>query len=206
MANAKTKNGNFFTLIIFVLLLMAVVYMGRARRNQLTPLSDSPGPVSEIQPDLQTIINNARSWQAAGPEFYGTPAPDMTIKDTSGTEHKISDYLGKELMIVLWATWCPPCNVEVSHLKELTDKYSPDDFKILAISTEDGGLSQVQKFAANKGINYTTAWMPGYDLVKPYSSSGILPSAFFIDSAGNFKIITQGLMDTKSIEAIVSLK
>ncbi|MCK5661970.1 MAG: TlpA family protein disulfide reductase, partial [Thiotrichaceae bacterium] len=36
-------------------------------------------------------------------------AVDMSMTDLKGKESKISDYLGKWVVVNYWATWCPPC-------------------------------------------------------------------------------------------------
>lgn len=160
---------------------------------------------SLVSAEIMAIVSKAGTWDAVGPKYYGMEAPDIIFTDIYGTEHKLSDYRGKEVMLALWATWCPPCNIEVKHLKELTNKLPEDKFKILAISSEIEGEVAVRKFAQQKQLNYTAAWIQHHNLPEPYIFSDILPSAFFIDKEGKIKLITQGLMDTESVEEIVNL-
>ena len=214
MNKPESKKNNYFTLVALAVLLVGILLIGRRQQNQLTPLSadgDSTAATqstngTHISPELMSIINDAQSWEAIGPEHYGQPAPDILITDIYGSQYKISDYKGAEVLVTLWATWCPPCNAEVEHLKELTDKYSDSELKILAISTETEGEGTVKKFAEKKDVNYTMAWMEHHKLPAPYVNARALPSAFFIDKNGNFKLITQGMMDTESIEAVISLQ
>jgi len=38
----------------------------------------------------------------------GFLAPDFELKDLQGNSHKLSNYLGKPIMINFWASWCKP--------------------------------------------------------------------------------------------------
>ena len=57
----------------------------------------------------------------------GSQAPDFSIelqKDgkPSGKTVTLADYKGKALLLHFWATWCPPCKVELPHLEKLVQK------------------------------------------------------------------------------------
>ncbi len=47
------------------------------------------------------------------PEENKTPAIDFELKDQYGKTHKLSDYKGKVVFLNFWATWCPPCKMEM---------------------------------------------------------------------------------------------
>jgi peroxiredoxin len=166
-----------------------------------------PAPVVHTEPklSLQDVIRRARSWRPSNASWYGKPAPDFTVTDLSGNQHKLSDYRGKTVMLVFWATWCPPCMMEIPHIMSLRKEISEDDLAILAITYEEPEL--VKKFAQSKELNYTVALeqpnMPApFGVMRIYKSSGI-PGSFFINPDGTVKIGTSGLLSEADMRGII---
>jgi peroxiredoxin len=151
-------------------------------------------------PKLEEIIKAAKTWGPSFQSWYGKPAPDFTLSDINGNKHKLSNYKGKDVLIVLWATWCPPCRMEIPHLIELRNTVSKDDLAILAISNERPDV--VKKFVAQAKMNYTILLDPGV-LPGPYSAVRGIPSSFFIDPEGKIKLGSTGLVSLNEIKAIL---
>jgi peroxiredoxin len=162
-----------------------------------TQVDSSPRVSSGLS--LEQIIKAAKTWGPSFQPWYGKPAPDFTLSDIEGNKHKLSDYKGKDVLIVLWATWCPPCRIEIPHLIELRNTVSKDDLAILAISDERPDV--VKKFVAQAKMNYTILLDPGV-LPGPYNAIRAIPSSFFIDSEGKIKLGSTGLVSLDEIKAI----
>jgi hypothetical protein len=43
--------------------------------------------------------------EAHGEQLAGDVAPDFTLPDLSGTEHTLSDYRGKKVLLIAYASW-----------------------------------------------------------------------------------------------------
>jgi peroxiredoxin len=52
----------------------------------------------------------------------GAQAPDFTLHTPTRTPVSLRDLRGKAVLLELFATWCPHCNAEAPHLKELYAK------------------------------------------------------------------------------------
>jgi peroxiredoxin len=171
------------------------------RTTSPDPIQAATSLFREPKASIQAIIKNAQQrWDAVFPESWGKPAPDFTLTDIDGAPHKLSDYRGKDVILVFWATWCGPCKLEVPHLKALRESYSKDKLAILAISNEAAGL--VKGFVAEQGINYTVLLSPD-TLPSPYSEVKFIPSSFFIDPQGNVKLAIRGIVQAEDAKAIL---
>jgi len=223
--NRKTR----FSLPLAVLVMVlpaAVILTGCKKESPEPPASGSPpantpqakesgektdgavqpdaNSIESSRPDLGPIIRAARTWGPAYESWYGKTAPDFALKDLAGREHKLSGYRGKKVMLVFWATWCPPCKMEIPDLVKLRNDLAGDKLAMLAISAEKADL--LTRFVEQK-INYTvlldTGNMPTpFGFMRIYQTSGV-PCSFFIDSEGKIRLATSGLISLNEIKTII---
>ena len=66
----------------------------------------------------------------------GTP-PDFLAKTVAGKEISLSAYRGKNLLFIIWATWCGPCRKETPFLKEVYEQFPRAKFDILGVSLDE---------------------------------------------------------------------
>ncbi|HUW79822.1 MAG TPA: TlpA disulfide reductase family protein [Acidocella sp.] len=82
-----------------------------------------------------------------------TPAPPLVFTDAKGKRLTLADYAGHTLVVNLWATWCPPCIMELPGLAALALKIKPSGGLVLPISIDLNGASAVQPFYAKNDIH-----------------------------------------------------
>jgi len=159
---------------------------------------------TEPQISLNDIVKAARTWGPAYTSWYGHKAPEVSLTDIDRKLHKLSDYRGKNVMLIFWATWCGPCVMEVPHLIALRNLIGKDQLEMLAVSYENPRL--VKSFARKKNINYTVISTDISRLPSPYNSIRSLPSGFIIDPDGNIKLATEGVVSLGEMKAILQSK
>jgi thiol-disulfide isomerase/thioredoxin len=117
-----------------------------ADQNQAAPEPNrQPEPnaaarqANNSKPTLRDIIKNKnrRGWGPIYPNWYGKEAPDFNVTDITGKQHTLSQYRGKNVMLIFWATWCNPCIQEIPDLIKLRKTYSEDKLAMLGISYID---------------------------------------------------------------------
>ena len=129
-------------------------------------------------------------------KFIGTETPDFTMTDLKGNKITLSSLKGRRVVLNFWATWCPPCRMEIPQLIDLRKEVHPDELAIIGISDED--KQELLEFAAEKKINYTIATAD--DLPAPYSVIQAIPTTFFIDRRGIIQDVISGLSTLKELE------
>lgn len=148
------------------------------------------------------LTKSHASWDVAFTSSFGKEAQDFTIEDIEGKTHRLSDYRGRNVMVVFWATWCPPCNLEIPHLIELRKTVAKDKLAILAISNEEP--ERLKSFAESKDINYTVASLGGKTLPEPFANVASIPTTFFIDADGKIKFAAVGVVSLADAKVIMN--
>lgn len=136
----------------------------------------------------------------------GKTAPDFAQATVDGAEVKLSDFLGKYVLLDFWASWCGPCREENPNIAATYRSFRGKGFEVLGVSLD--GPSQ--KAAWLKAIEKDQLiWKQVTDLkgwdnaaAKLYGIRGI-PANFLIDPAG--KIIARDLRGKDLPEKLQSL-
>lgn len=130
----------------------------------------------------------------------GAAAPDFTVKDLEGKDVKLSALKGSVVLVNFWATWCPPCKEEIPSMIKLNKAMAGKPFRMLAISLDEGGKGDVQKFF--KGNNdLPTCFDPDGKVSQLYGTTGV-PETFIVDKQGIIQKKVVGGMDWGTPEVI----
>ena len=78
---------------------------------------------------------------------------DFTLKDMNGANVTFADHKGKVVLLNFWATWCPPCKMEIPWFVEFQEEYGPKGFQVLGVSVDDPP-EKLPPFAREFGTNY----------------------------------------------------
>jgi len=63
---------------------------------------------------------------------------NLTFKLLSDdSEHSISEYRGRVVLLNFWATWCPPCVMEMPDLEKLYATYRDRGLTVITVSDQD---------------------------------------------------------------------
>jgi thiol-disulfide isomerase/thioredoxin len=120
--------------------------------------------------------------QAPGNLGKGDAAPEWTLKDTEGKEHKLSDYKGKIVLLDFWATWCPPCRQAMPGVQRLHEKFKDQPVVVIGVNTSEGPGKDPAKYMKDQKFTYGLL-LNGETLGDKYNISGI-PAFFLIGPDG----------------------
>jgi thiol-disulfide isomerase/thioredoxin len=107
------------------------------------------------------------------------------FKDIKNNVKTLKDFKGKFVYIDVWATWCKPCKVEHTFLKQLEEHFSNnDELQIISIST-DREYDKWEKYITKNSIDGVQLYSgSNSDFVKFYDI-GALPRFIFLDKEGS---------------------
>ncbi len=125
----------------------------------------------------------------------GSEAPDFTLQTPSGATVRLSDYRGKAVLLEFFATWCPHCQAEASHLVHLTESLPASTYATISVNADGEDAASVYAFDRYFGIPYPTLLDPSsrpgsfnqQGAPGPVSlryEAGVFPTFYVIDRDG----------------------
>ena len=138
--------------------------------------------------------------------FFQTKASEIVLKNPTGKVIRLSDYVGKVVVLDFWASWCAPCRQINPAMVELNKAYQDKNVQFLGVSLD------VSKDSWIKAIDDDElSWPQVSDLkkwdgkvVKDYMITSI-PQVVIIDQNG--QLVTKVLgEESGSKEAIDKIK
>lgn len=135
----------------------------------------------------------------------GDAVPDFVVEMFDGQKIDSKDLKGKVVLINFWATWCPPCQLELKRVqKEIIDRFKGKDFVFLAISREES-REQVAKFREKNGYIFPMGLDPERKVYSKFATATI-PRNFIIDKKGKIVAIEVGYTEESFKELIEKIE
>jgi peroxiredoxin len=106
---------------------------------------------------------------------------DFTLKDLHNKKVTLSELRGKIVVVNFWATWCPPCRLEMPDLNWIYDHYKSQGLVILSITSED--VFTVGPFVVKAGYDPPVLIDAGGKVAKQFHVNGI-PKTFIFNREG----------------------
>ncbi|WP_407965462.1 TlpA family protein disulfide reductase [Bartonella sp. C271] len=74
----------------------------------------------------------------------------FSFKDIEGKDHKLSEFMGKPILVNLWAFWCAPCRAEMPELAQLKRDMGGNNFDVIAINIDKNtSAEKIKKFLSD---------------------------------------------------------
>ena len=129
-------------------------------------------------------------------------AVDMPLTDINGNEVNLQSYQGQWVVVNYWATWCPPCIVEMPELQAFHDEHADKNALVLGINTELIGKQQLAEFLEDYFITYPVF------VSKPIQQSELglipgLPTTFLVSPSGEVVARQVGPVTREMIEQFI---
>ncbi len=177
----KRRGSALMLGIMLVVLLAITAYLIISLpENEAQAAEGSVATLVEDEPDdlAETTLINA-----------GDVAPDFTVEMLDGSKVTLSALQGKPTLLIFWATWCPPCRLELSKLQEhIIDRYG-DKINVLPISRGEE-RAKVEEYISKMGYTFAVGLDGDQSIYRKYATNYI-PRCFVIDAKG--KVLYSGV-------------
>ena len=191
MTIRKPRRKNNRQLWILLALLVAVIAVIALLPSGDGAAAPDRNPDSEIE--AATLVK------------AGDQAPDFTVEMFDGSRVTLADLRGKVVLLNFWATWCPPCREELTHVQtELIDRFAGRPFVFLPVSRGES-RETVAAFREKTGYEFPMGLDSTQSVYKRYAANYI-PRNFLIDADGRVVSATVGFEQSEFEELIRSIE
>jgi len=109
-------------------------------------------------------------------------APEFALPTPEGRVVSLASFRGRVVLLNFWATWCPPCRVEMPAMEQLHRALEDQGLTILAMD-QDESPKLVAKFMRDFRLSFPALIDSGSRVSSQYGVRG-LPTTHLIDRRG----------------------
>jgi thiol-disulfide isomerase/thioredoxin len=128
---------------------------------------------------------------------------DLPVHGASGGARTVRELVGdRPTVVALWATYCPPCKMEVPVLNRAAERWNERGVRVVGVVVDSDDPEEIHDVAASWGIEYPIVWPSAEERqpVAPLVPRG-LPTTFFV---GNGRVRRhEGVLDDASIDRMI---
>jgi peroxiredoxin len=129
-----------------------------------------------------------------GTTAAGTVAPDFTGRDVAGKTFRLSDHLGKDVVLLdFWSTFCEPCKAEFPHLRAMYDAQKSKGLLVVGIAMDGPEtVADVPAFVKRFELDFPVVTDEDSRIASLYNPKKSMPLSVLIDKGGHILTVREG--------------
>jgi thiol-disulfide isomerase/thioredoxin len=124
---------------------------------------------------------------------------DFTVIDGSGNPVKLSDYVGKPIVLNFWASWCGPCKNEMPEFQQVFEEMGEQVQFLMVNATVSGDtVEKAKSFVGQSGYTFPVLFDTRGDALYTYGVDAF-PTTFFLDKTGTVASYVVGAISRETL-------
>jgi peroxiredoxin len=124
------------------------------------------------------------------PFLKSAVAPNFELPDRKGKLIRLSDYRGKKVLLMTWASWCG-CRFDVREWEPIYQRLKDHNFEIISVAEDSGGEPAAGPTFDSAHVSFVTIIDPEHTISALYNFVNV-PSAAWIDEEGRIVRLNEG--------------
>lgn len=132
----------------------------------------------------------------------GMPIPPVEVRQLDGTTVALSAFVGRPLVVNLWATWCPPCRREMPVLSAAQRAHPEIHFVFV---NQGESAETVRRYLAANGLQMSNVVLDPSKQVSSRTGSSGYPTTLFYDAHGRLSARHMGELSNATLDEKINL-
>jgi peroxiredoxin len=131
---------------------------------------------------------------AQGSVAASAVAPDFTASDVDGKTFRLSDHLGKSVVLLdFWSTFCEPCKAEFPHLRALYDDNKSKGLLVVGVAMDGPEtIADVHAFVKRFELDFPVITDDDSRIASLYDPKKSMPLSVLISRNGRIAVVREG--------------
>ena len=192
------------SLVVLILALVVLIGGAYVLYGRLSAGAGADNLSVQTPPSAQAPGETGAPQNSAAPEETVPPkveAPDFTVENADGEAVKLSDYVGKPIVLNFWASWCSPCKSEMPEFNAAWEELE-GEVQFLMVNMTDGSRETVdtaKEYVEGEGFTFPVLFDTNSEAAIAYSAYS-LPTTYFIDAEGYLVARAVGAIDGETLQ------
>lgn len=147
-------------------------------------------------PKNSSQVKSSSEIATSSEEFIVEPKVfDFTVVDANGKDVKLSDFVGKPIVLNFWTSWCGYCKKEMPDFEKAAKNYPDVNFLMVNVTCDKRETEELaKKYIADTNYDLNFYFDIYKDAVAEYGVRSY-PTTYFLDSKGGVVSYSAGSLD-----------
>ena len=175
------RNG--LILLVIILAVVGAIWMGGNKGETEDGAPAVKAPEESTAKSEEAPSSSPQESSDVEQPQKGFRAPNFELKTLDGKTVELAKNGGKPSFINIWASWCPPCKMEMPFIQEAYEKYGDRVNFLMVNLTETDDLDKMKDYLSSKGYTFPVLLDEKGEVADHYGVVSI-PVTYAVDDKG----------------------
>lgn len=151
-------------------------------------------PVCLLAGASVAALGGVSTWAIKSPVDMALPGASFT--DIDGKQVRLDSFLGRPVIVNLWATWCPPCRREMPLLMHAQ---ASNPAVVFIFANQGESALNVQQYLTQANIDISNVILDSRLEIARLAGSSALPTTLFFDRTGKLYSRRMGTLSAATL-------